>query len=351
LMSKHPLDLSPGRKLSREELAEALRLSIIAELDAVNLYLQLARAIDDERYRRVFEDIAREEKTHIGEFLALLKTLDQEQVEELARGALEVKELTGLEVGEVSTAQTQQSSIAGDVFRVVSESVVKIAEASRVFRKHLPVTRVGRGVEAVSVESASGARRILPLSEISVTFRVSQRAVEYAEQFKQLPELGDAYRAALEFATLEDKFILERLLELGDAVRLEASSWDTPGTAVSDVARAIAKIVESSAREPFILFVSPSRYVKLLAVYEKTGVMELTRIKSIVREVVATPVLPDDVAVVVSANPYVVEIVLGVDTQVDYLGPEDGYHKFRLWETLAVRTRLERGVAVLKQVG
>ncbi|MCC6025178.1 MAG: encapsulin [Desulfurococcaceae archaeon] len=348
-MSKHPLDLPPGRKLSREELAEALRLSIIAELDAVNLYLQLARAIDDEKYRRVFEDIAREEKTHIGEFLALLKTLDQEQVEELAKGALEVKELTGLEVREVSTAQTQQSSSAGDVFRVVSESAVKIAEASRVFRKHLPVTRVGRGVEAVSVESASGARRILPLSEISVTFRVSQRAVEYAEQFKQLPELSDAYRAALEFATLEDKFILERLLELGDAVKLEASSWDTPGTAVSDVARAIAKIVESGAREPFILFVSPSRYVKLLAVYEKTGVMELTRIKSLVREVVATPVLPDDVAVVVSANPYVVELVLGVDTQVDYLGPEDGYHKFRLWETLAVRTRLERGVAVLKQ--
>jgi uncharacterized linocin/CFP29 family protein len=59
-------------------------------------------------------------------------------------------------------------------------------------------------------------------------------------------------------------------------------------------------------------------------------------------------VLPDDVAVI-SANPYILDLVLGVDTQVDYLGPEDSYHKFRLWETLALRPKLEKGVVVLKQ--
>ncbi|MEM4852321.1 MAG: ferritin family protein, partial [Thermofilum sp.] len=96
MLSKHPLELPPGRKLSREEVADALRLSIIAELDAISLYLQLARAIEDERFRRVFEDIAREEKTHVGEFLALLKNLDPEQVEELKAGAAEVQELTGI---------------------------------------------------------------------------------------------------------------------------------------------------------------------------------------------------------------------------------------------------------------
>ena len=97
MMSKHPLDLPPGRKLSKEEIAEALRLSIIAELDAINLYLQLARAIDDPSIKKVFEDIAKEEKTHVGEFLAVLKTLDPEQVEELKKGAEEIKELTGNE--------------------------------------------------------------------------------------------------------------------------------------------------------------------------------------------------------------------------------------------------------------
>ncbi len=92
-MSKNPLDLVT-KKFTREEMIEALRLAIIAELDAINLYRQFARTIDDEKVKKVFEDIAKEEKTHVGEFLALLKMLDPEQVKELEAGEKEVKELT-----------------------------------------------------------------------------------------------------------------------------------------------------------------------------------------------------------------------------------------------------------------
>lgn len=87
------MEVPPGRKFSKEELAQAVRLSIIAELDAVNLYLQLANATDDPLARKVFEDIAREEKTHVGEFLSLLERLDPEQVKELEKGKKEVLEL------------------------------------------------------------------------------------------------------------------------------------------------------------------------------------------------------------------------------------------------------------------
>ena len=97
-MSKNPLDLPSGRKLTGKEVAQALRLAIIAELDAINLYGQLASTIDDEKIRKVFEDISKEEKTHVGELLALLKTLDTEQVSELEAGAKEVEELTGLKI-------------------------------------------------------------------------------------------------------------------------------------------------------------------------------------------------------------------------------------------------------------
>jgi len=94
MLAKNPLDLVP-KKLSKDEMIEALRLAIIAELDAINLYMQLARSIDDERIKRVFEDVAGEEKTHVGEFLALLKMLDEKQVKELEKGEREVKELVG----------------------------------------------------------------------------------------------------------------------------------------------------------------------------------------------------------------------------------------------------------------
>lgn len=99
MLSKNPLDIIPKNgKFSREQIAQALRYGIIAELDAINLYIQLAEKIDDENIKKVFLDIAREEKTHLGEFLALLQILDPEQVEELRSGYKEVFELTGLEI-------------------------------------------------------------------------------------------------------------------------------------------------------------------------------------------------------------------------------------------------------------
>ena len=94
MLAKNPLDLT-GKKFSREELAEAVRLAIIGELDAINLYLQIAEAVDDEKIKEIFEDIAREEKTHVGELLALLKLLDAEQIKELEEGEEEVKEIMG----------------------------------------------------------------------------------------------------------------------------------------------------------------------------------------------------------------------------------------------------------------
>ncbi|MGQ9538081.1 MAG: ferritin family protein [Candidatus Bathycorpusculaceae bacterium] len=73
---------------------EILRAAIIAELDAVNLYEQLAAATSNEDIKKVLLEVAREEKTHVGEFQALLLKEDLEQVQELEKGKREVEELT-----------------------------------------------------------------------------------------------------------------------------------------------------------------------------------------------------------------------------------------------------------------
>ncbi len=80
---------------SRISDAELARIGLIAELDAINLYEQLAFLARDPLVRKVFLDIAKEEKEHVGEFLELLKRLDKEQVEALEEGAEEVKEMGG----------------------------------------------------------------------------------------------------------------------------------------------------------------------------------------------------------------------------------------------------------------
>jgi rubrerythrin len=77
-------------KMSDAELA---RIGLIAELDAINLYEQMAALAKDPLVKKVFLDIAGEEKEHVGEFLELLKRLDEEQIEALEHGAEEVKEM------------------------------------------------------------------------------------------------------------------------------------------------------------------------------------------------------------------------------------------------------------------
>ncbi len=93
MLSKIPLDFERVKKEDRDK--EILRIGMIAELDAVSFYEQLAAAAGSEKIKKVLKDVAREEKTHIGEFQALLLELDAEQRRELEKGKEEVKELSG----------------------------------------------------------------------------------------------------------------------------------------------------------------------------------------------------------------------------------------------------------------
>jgi len=91
MLAQSPLDL---KKVNKKDLdKEILRLGMIAELDAVNLYEQLAAMTQNRQMKKVLLDIAKEEKTHMGEFQTLLLKFDKEQVKELAKGKKEVDEL------------------------------------------------------------------------------------------------------------------------------------------------------------------------------------------------------------------------------------------------------------------
>jgi rubrerythrin len=93
MLSQIPISLE---KVKKEDLdREILRVGIIAELDAVNLYEQMAAMAQNEDIKKILLDIAKEEKTHVGEFQTLLLKEDKEQVKELEEGKKEVEELTG----------------------------------------------------------------------------------------------------------------------------------------------------------------------------------------------------------------------------------------------------------------
>jgi rubrerythrin len=91
MLSKVPINLGRIEKKGLDR--EILRSGIIAELDAINLYEQMADMTRNKNIKKLLLDVAREEKTHVGEFQALLLIEDKEQGKELEEGKEEVDEL------------------------------------------------------------------------------------------------------------------------------------------------------------------------------------------------------------------------------------------------------------------
>lgn len=91
MLSKIPIDLD---KIKKDDIdKEIVRAAFIAELDAINLYEEMAAMTSNQNIRKVLLDVAKEEKEHVGEFQTLLLMLDEEQVEEMQEGKEEVEEL------------------------------------------------------------------------------------------------------------------------------------------------------------------------------------------------------------------------------------------------------------------
>lgn len=347
MFGKNPLEYPSGRKLSKEEIAEAARMAIIAELDAINFYLQLARAIDDEKIRNVFEDIAKEEKTHVGEFLTILKTLDKEQIEELKKGEKEAGELLQIEVGDSSEKNTVDPENGFEGF--VKTEVRKAIDSARILIKKLPLVKLGRGIESIPLEKPGEKleRIIIPLNEIELKFKISQRSIDYAAKLNQPLEVPSAIDAALKLVLQEEKIIIDSILREA-VIKLKMTSWDQPGSSVIDVAKGVAELSKQGFRRPYTLIINYSRYVKLLTVSEKTGVTDLERIKMLVDDVIAIQGIQENTAIVVSSTPEILEVVYGGDGEVDYIGPEDGYHTFRLWSSIGVRIRNPNGIVIME---
>jgi Ubiquinone biosynthesis protein COQ7. len=91
----NPFQGNVDRKMSKEELIQAIRLDIAGELEAIYLYDAHVQATDNEIAKKVIADIRDEEKAHMGELMTLLRTLDSKEADLFASGEAEVREMLG----------------------------------------------------------------------------------------------------------------------------------------------------------------------------------------------------------------------------------------------------------------
>ncbi|HMM19844.1 MAG TPA: demethoxyubiquinone hydroxylase family protein [Selenomonadales bacterium] len=89
----NPFQGNVNRKLTQEELIQAIRLNIAGELEAIYVYDAHVQATDNPVAKKVIGDIRDEEKAHVGELMALLRFLDPQEAEHFASGEGEVKEM------------------------------------------------------------------------------------------------------------------------------------------------------------------------------------------------------------------------------------------------------------------
>lgn len=108
----NPFQGNIERKMTKQELAQAIRLDLASELEAIYLYDSHANATDDVVAKTVLEDIRDEEKAHMGELMTLLRYLDPEEAKHFAEGETEVKEmLEELGIKEVPLKDTTVGSL------------------------------------------------------------------------------------------------------------------------------------------------------------------------------------------------------------------------------------------------
>lgn len=88
----NPFVANVPKQLSPEELAQAIRVDIAGELEAIIGYEAHATATTDEKVKKVLYHIADEERQHVGELLQLLYILSPKEAENVQKGMQSVQQ-------------------------------------------------------------------------------------------------------------------------------------------------------------------------------------------------------------------------------------------------------------------
>ena len=113
-MFGNPFSANAERKMTKEELVQAIRADLSGELEAIYGYDAHVQATDNPVAKAVLSDIRDEERAHMGELLTLLKYLDPQEGVQYDSGAREVEEmLEELGITPVELPQVIEANSAG----------------------------------------------------------------------------------------------------------------------------------------------------------------------------------------------------------------------------------------------
>jgi len=88
----NPFVANVPKQMSNEELAQALRVDIAGELEAIIGYEAHAMATNDEPVKKILYHIADEERQHVGELQELLYIISPSEAEHTEKGRQKIQQ-------------------------------------------------------------------------------------------------------------------------------------------------------------------------------------------------------------------------------------------------------------------
>jgi rubrerythrin len=88
----NPFVANINKTMTNEELAQALRVDIAGELEAIIGYEAHAQATTDNRAKKVLYHISDEEKRHVGELQQLLYIINPNEAKYVEEGKMEIQQ-------------------------------------------------------------------------------------------------------------------------------------------------------------------------------------------------------------------------------------------------------------------
>lgn len=197
------------------------------------------------------------------------------------------------------------------------------------------------------------ARSYVVPAELHKDFVLNWRDIELGRSGQIPLEMSAGAAAAAVVAWAEDSLILkgsrdaEGVMGAKGRLKVAMSDWSTKG-AFGDVTAALQKLQEAGFPDRYALVVSPIGYAQMQCPYGNTGALEISLIRELCPDgVYQTPVLDPSEAVLIATGPQNVDLAVGVDLSVGYLDNIDMDHRFRVFETIALRIKRPRAICTI----
>ena len=253
----------------------------------------------------------------------------------------------------------EDAPVTEEVWAAIDEMVVTVVKKNLVGRRVVDlVGPLGWGTEVVprfgfteqdGAAIATPTTEYIPLEEISQEFMLRAKQIVISQQTPHGLDLGAAAIAATNLAKAEDRIVIGGLASLNQCTS-ELGDWDSIGGPFRAVAEAIAQLRATGFDGPFAAIMSPAMYARLASLFQH-GRRELALVESMLAAGIfqsTDPAVAEQV-LVLSPQPWNMDLVVGQDVVTAWLGNEGLDQRFRIFETLALRVKRPGAVCALKQ--